>query len=147
MSWRAITEADVVNRMGGPELEGLRAAALADGQSDPVAATIALIVSKVRRACISNGNITMGAAGTIPEDLLTEALDLIVWEIMKRPGAAILDDKGSNARHDAVNKADKVLHELSVGLTTIADASGDSSAGFVVDEAAKSYQTTGSFLA
>jgi hypothetical protein len=108
MSWRAITEVDLLTRISGPELAALRAAALKLAQADPIAATIAQVTRRVRRAvqsCV--WNILDADTTKIPEDLLSEALDLIVWEIMKRPGCTIIDNAG--ARKDANQAAIDML--------------------------------------
>ena len=48
MSWSAITEAEIVTHISGDELEALRAAALADGQEDPVDPSITQVTDEVR---------------------------------------------------------------------------------------------------
>jgi hypothetical protein len=99
MSWLAITEDHLLTRVSGAELDALRDAALAVGQDDPIAEIIATVTREVRgyvKACASN---SLGADGMIPDELLGAALDRIVWEIMKRPAATIID--ADSARKDA----------------------------------------------
>jgi hypothetical protein len=136
MSWRAITEDDIKTRISGSELETLRSAHLADGQADPIPSVISQITSRVRRACESAADIAMGAAGTIPEDLLSEALDLIVRELMKRPGY-VADDALTKIRMEAAELADKALQRVAAGDETIEDAdpsSTETTASFISED-------------
>jgi hypothetical protein len=119
MAWRLITEADLRTRISGTEIEALRAAHLADGQEDPLPATILQIANVVRRACESSGSITLGPDGTIPEDLLSEALDLIVRELMKRPGY-IGEDPVTKIRMEAAAAATKLLQRVAAGEEKVA---------------------------
>jgi hypothetical protein len=97
-SWITITEADLLTRLSSAELSALRAAALGVGQADPVAGIIGDVVQEIRGYCSSAG-YALDALVTIPKRLKSAALDRIVWEIMKRPGATIIDSDG--ARKDA----------------------------------------------
>lgn len=140
MSWAAITETDVKTRISGAELEAIRSSHLADGQSDTVPAVITQITNRIRRACSDNGSIALGAAGTIPVDLLSEALDLIVRELMKRPGY-IGDDALTKVRLEAAATADKTLLSISAGDVSISDAdpSGNRDVPVEITETARSY--------
>lgn len=99
MAWITITEDDLLTVMNGKELDAYRAAALAEGQPDPVAPTIAQVVDLVRGyvgGCRSN---ILGEGNTIPSKLLAPALDLIVVRIPQRVGR---DPKpGRQAAYDA----------------------------------------------
>lgn len=147
MSWRTITEADIKTRISGSELETLRAAHLGDDQTDPIPGIISQITNKVRRACVSAGNIAMGAEGTIPEDLLSEALDLIVREIMKRPGY-IGEDALTKVRLESAKTAEDMLASVAAGKDTIAGASADGSAdaGEYIGESAKTFSASGELM-
>lgn len=82
MAWAAITEADILTVMAGPELEAIRAAALKAGQADPVAPTITDVTDLVRGyVAVRN---TLGPDGTIPSKLQTSALDIIASRIPQR---------------------------------------------------------------
>ena len=66
MAWRAITEADLLTRISGPELESFREAGLAQNQEDPIAASMTQVTGTIRgyvAACAKN---TLGPEGTIP---------------------------------------------------------------------------------
>lgn len=84
MPWITVTEDDLLAVINGKELSGYRAAALGQGQPDPVAPTINQVIDLVRGyvgACRSN---TLGEGNTIPSKLLGPACDLIVVRIMGR---------------------------------------------------------------
>lgn len=120
MSWQAIAETDLITRFSSTELEAIRAAALGVGQADPVAATIAQVVSKVRMAIASSTANTLSSTATqIPSGLLSAALDLIVLELMKRPGCTIIDN--GNVRKDAARTAEDYLARVASGAIRIDD--------------------------
>jgi hypothetical protein len=102
--WITLTEEHVLTVLAGPELAGYRAAALADGQDDPVEATLADVTEYIRgfvAGCASN---TLGEAGTIPARLKTVALDLLAVRIPQRVGRS-----PKPGRKDAADKADALL--------------------------------------
>lgn len=104
--WITITEADVLTVLAGPELSGYRAAAKAVGQDDPVAPTIAQVTQLVRgyvAACASN---RLGEIGTIPQELLPAALDILAVRIPQRVGK-----KPADVRKDAQDDAIKLLEQ------------------------------------
>ena len=86
MPWVAITEADVVKVLAGPELDSYRSAALEDGQADPVAPAIDAVTQEIHgyvQACARN---VLGPDGTIPSRLLDCALALLAVRIPARVG-------------------------------------------------------------
>jgi hypothetical protein len=100
MSWRTPTTDDLLEVLSGSELEAYRAAALADGQSDPAEARIASVTALVRGyiAVVSS----LGAAGTLPEALIPPAMDYLAVDVLRRlPGVAV-DESRSQARKDAI---------------------------------------------
>lgn len=104
MAWITITEADVLTALSGAELSALRGAALATGQADPVAPTIAQVTDLVRGyvgGCTRN---TLGPAGTIPQKLLPTALDLLAARIPRR-----VDRSPSKGREQAEKDALELL--------------------------------------
>lgn len=112
--WTALTEEKLLTRMSGKELEKLRAAALAAGQADPVQGVFDEVTRKVRsrvRACKAN---KLGATGTIPDELMDDALALCVVKVMTRPGGIMIDPEGQRAKdadraEDNLDKAAKCL--------------------------------------
>jgi hypothetical protein len=103
MAWIVISEADLLTRVSGAELEALRTAALGDGQADPVAELFTQITDEIHGYLPPS---LAGAANAVPSRLLGAALDRIIWELMKRPGATIIDDaNGSRAKANAAATA------------------------------------------
>jgi len=118
MSWIAITEEDLLTRMSGSELEAFRAAGLTEGQGDPIATIILAVVEEIR-GYIAAGGYTLGLPETIPVRLASAALDRIVWEVMKRPGATIMDT--NDARKEANEAALRLFREVAAGRFAIED--------------------------
>lgn len=110
MAWRAITEADVTTRLSGPELEGFRGAALAEGQEDPVASIISQVTANVRGYVAGCQRNRLGAAGTIPESLLGEAIDLILIEIQNRAAGMLIDPE--DVRKRKMERAERKLRDV-----------------------------------
>jgi hypothetical protein len=89
MSWAAITEANLLTRISGAELEALRAAALADGQVDPVAPSIAHVTGEVRGYVAGcKDNLPLPTDTTlIPDRCMGHAVIMTIAEIIARvPG-------------------------------------------------------------
>lgn len=112
MSWITPTEADILTRCSGPELEAFRTAALGTGQDDPIPALITSTVNMMRGyiAQCPNVDMTTKAAGTIPDSGLFAFLDIIVPTIQGRPAGAVIE--GTNGiRLDARSDAMKWLRD------------------------------------
>ena len=109
MAWRDITEADILQRLSGAELEALRAAALGDGQADPVASAIPM-ASDMVRGYISAGGFALGAGYTLPERLILPAVDFLVVDISTRAAGLLIDSDGHRAaaRKDAIRLFERV---------------------------------------
>lgn len=107
MAWRTLTEDDLLTVLSGPELQGVREAALSDGQVDPVAPTLAMVVDLVRGyvgACARN---TLGDGATIPQKLVAPACDIAAARILSRVGHAV-----SPGRDTAHNQAINLLGQV-----------------------------------
>lgn len=118
MSWNVISEGDLLTRISGTELSSLRAAALATGQADPISAIITQITDEIHGYIPSS--VVPPSATAIPSRVLSAALDRIIWEIMKRPGATIIDDEnGSRAKANAA--ATQLFVRMADGLFSIED--------------------------
>lgn len=107
MPWITIIEADLLTAISGPELAGFRDAALADGQADPVAPTIAQVIELVRGYVGACKNNSLGPTGTIPKKLLPPALDLIAVRIPGRVGKS-----PKAGRKDAAEAATTLLQQV-----------------------------------
>ena len=132
MSWITIADpADILTVLSGPELDALRAAALAAGQVDPVQPAIDLVVDKVRGyiASCSRNKLDTNAA-TIPSRLKQAALDLIAIEIMKRAAGTIIDSGGQ--RVESAKTATRLLEQVARCEYSIDDASsGAEGTGYI----------------
>ena len=125
MSWNAITESDLLTRISGPELDGLRSAALGTGQDDPIDDAIDQVTGYVRGRIAANPTNTLGTAGTIPQSLLGAALDILVIEVSQRAAGTLIDP--SNVRRDAANEARRLLADVASGKFSIDETSGTGS--------------------
>jgi hypothetical protein len=99
--WIELIEAHLLTRMSGVELDRLRSAVLEEGQADPVQDVFDQVTRKVRSrvaACMQN---KLGPEGTIPDELLDDALALCVMKVMTRPGGTTIDPEEQRAK-DAV---------------------------------------------
>lgn len=110
MAWITITEADLLTQISGAELSSIRAAVLGSGQADPVASTITQTVRYVRGRVAACADNQVGPAGTIPDELLSQALAIIVLEFMRRPGGLQVDPEGARMR--AGENAERILRDV-----------------------------------
>lgn len=123
MDWITPTEADILTRCSGAELEAFRAVALGDGQADPVAATIATVVDMMRGyiAQCPNVDMTTKEAGTIPKSGLHAFLDLVVPTVQQRPAGAVIEGS-NNIRIDSRSDAMKWLRDAAKCLIAVEEA-------------------------
>jgi hypothetical protein len=117
MAWARITEADLLTKISGDELESFRATALASGQVDPVEPSITIVTDLVRGHVRAYTVNTLGAEGTIPKELLGPALDLLVVEIQKRCAGVLLDL--GETRKTALQTAMSILGRVANGTFAI----------------------------
>lgn len=117
MSWRAITEDDLLEAISGDELTGFREAALADGQDDPVEDSIRAVTDEVRGYVAGNSQNTVGPEGTIPERLMRAAVDRIIVRIGSRVLGSIFDEEG--IRQQAAKDAKKLFEDAARGLFAV----------------------------
>ncbi len=95
--WRQPTEADILRKISGDELDAIRDAALATGQPDPVADSLATAVNVVRGYIRANGRNSMGAAGTLPEALIEPAIDWMTVPLFARVAGMQIDPESTRA--------------------------------------------------
>lgn len=117
MSWRAITEADVLTQISGDELTAIRAAALGTGQADPVAPTMLQVTRQVRGYVAGNPANGLEAGDTVPDELIRAAVALIVVELMPRAGGLMIDQ--GDARRSAARDALAILRDVAAGRMVI----------------------------
>ena len=107
MSWNALTEADVLTVLAGPELEAIRAAALKAEQVDPVQPVIDEVTSLVRGYIAGCSSNQLGPDGTIPDKLQRPALDIIAVNIPARVRQKTTDDR-NQAKKEAIRLLERV---------------------------------------
>jgi len=132
MAWDAIAETDVVTHISGDELEALRAAALADGQADPVQPSIDQITGQVRgyiAACAKN-NLDSDTT-KIPDRLLGAACDMVIAEIIARVPGYELDE----GRQDKYDKAIRLMEQVAACKFAIDDPNTGSDPGIAIEQA------------
>src|SRR5277367_4182376 len=110
MAWITPAESDVLTVLSEAELATYRAAALASGQSDPLAPTLAQVVDLVRGYVGAYRPNTLGAPGTIPQKLLAPALDLVAVRLPQRVGVSPKD-----VRQAAAAQAVRLLERVAAG--------------------------------
>jgi hypothetical protein len=114
MAWITPAESDFLTVFSETELATYRAAALAGGQADPVAPTLAQVVDLVRGYVGAYKPNTLGLPGTIPQKLLAPALDLAAVRLPQRVGVAPKD-----VRRSAADQAIRLLEQVAAGVFNI----------------------------
>jgi hypothetical protein len=110
MAWITPTENDLLTAFSETELATYRAAALANGQADPVAPTLAQVVDLVRGYVGAYRPNTLGSDGTIPQKLLAPAIDLVAVRLPQRVGVPPKD-----VRKAAADQAVRLLEQVAAG--------------------------------
>ena len=110
MSWIALTEADLLTVLSGPELASYRSAALEAGQADPVAPTLTQVIDLVRGYVAASPAGCLGAGETIPQKLRAPALDLLAFRIPNRVGLS-----AGETRQRLHDQALRLLEQVAAG--------------------------------
>ena len=119
MPWITLSESNLQASLSGGEIESFKTAALAEGQSDPVAELLARITLHVR-GYVAAGKWRMGPDGTVPPTLVRSAVALCVIDVMSRPAAAVIDDEGKT-RANAATAAQRTLEAVAARGMTVED--------------------------
>jgi hypothetical protein len=114
MAWITPAESDLLTTFSETELATYRAAALASGQTDPVAPTLAQVVDLVRGYVGAYKPNTLGLPGTIPQKLLAPALDMVAVRLPQRVGVP-----PKEVRQAAANRAVRLLEQVAAGTFNI----------------------------
>jgi hypothetical protein len=114
MAWITPTENDLLTAFSETELAAYRAAALAGGQADPVAPTLAQVVDLVRGYVGAYRPNTLGSDGTIPQKLLAPAIDLVAVRLPQRVGVP-----PKEVRKAAGDQAVRLLEQVAAGVFNI----------------------------
>jgi hypothetical protein len=108
--WIIPVENDLLTSLSETELATYRATALAAGQADPVAPTLAQVVDLVRGYVGAYRPNTLGPDGTIPQKLLAPAIDLVAVRLPQRVGVP-----PKEVRQLAANQAVRLLERVAAG--------------------------------
>ena len=109
MSWLSLTSDHISTALTGPELTAAQSAALATGQSDPLDDILAQVSRYVRARVAACSRNTLGEGDTIPDELLSAAIDIAVHRLTKRLPGKIL---ARQERIDAAAAAESLLQDV-----------------------------------
>ena len=105
MSWRPLTRDDLVAKLAESEANAFSKKAW---NVDPVVPILDMTGDYVRDCCRSNGNVRLSPeAHSIPSGCVTKALDYAIFDLLKRIGAPISEDR-AKAREKAEEYFDKI---------------------------------------
>ena len=112
-NWRTVDENDLAATLSQGEIDAFRQDASLDG-SDPVARLLARTVAMVRGYIATNGKVRrMGPSGTLPESLISPAMDYAAADVLKRINVTLNDD-----RRKARERAEDLFKDVAAGKYT-----------------------------
>ena len=112
-NWRTVDETDLAATLSQGEIDAFRADGPTDG-SDPVARLLERTVAAVRGWISCNGAVRMcPAPGTIPQSLVSPAMDYAMGKVLNRIGVPLTDD-----RRKALERATDLFEKISRGEIT-----------------------------
>ncbi len=110
MAWRALTEDDLKTKLSGVELSIYRSVVLAAGQADPIQPLLTMITDKVRGYIGNCQRNTLGPEGTLPDKLISSAIDMAVIEVMGRAAGKVTDPH--EVRKEAMRTAIQLMRDV-----------------------------------
>ena len=112
-NWREVDENDLAATISQGEIDSFRQDASLDG-SDPVARLLKRTVQMVRGYIATNGKVRrMGPSGTLPESLISPAMDYAAADVLKRFAVPLNDD-----RRKARERAEDLFKDVAAGKYT-----------------------------
>ena len=112
-NWRTVDENDLAATVSQGEIDAFRQDASLDG-SDPVARLLKRTVAMVRGYIATNGKVRrMGPSGTLPESLISPAMDYAAADVLKRINVSLNDD-----RRKARERAEDLFKDVAAGKYT-----------------------------
>ena len=112
-NWRTVDENDLAATLSQGEIDAFRQDASLDG-SDPVARLLTRTVAMVRGYIATNGKVRrMGPSGTLPESLISPAMDYAAADVLKRINVTLNDD-----RRKARERAEDLFKDVAAGKYT-----------------------------
>ena len=125
MAWRKPELRDIAAKLNQRELDAFRQHPDFASAADPVADLLELTAESVRGFCRTNKQVRMCPdASTIPEGLMTFAMDFAVYDVLKRISVAT-----NEARKAAWEKALEVFQAVADGKFIPESWSGDAEGG------------------
>ena len=107
--WVEVTETDLAATIAQREIDAYRRSGPNDG-SDLVAELLRRTVSHVRGWISCNGDVRLGPSGTIPEGLVSPAMDYAAADLLKRIDRPLNDD-----RRKARERAEILFEKIAQG--------------------------------
>lgn len=107
--WVEVTESDLAATIAQREIDAYRRSGSHEG-FDCVADLLKRTVAHVRGWISCNGDVRMGPSGTIPEGLVSPAMDYAAADLLKRIDRPLNDD-----RRRARERAESLFEKISVG--------------------------------
>ena len=119
--WRTVDENDLAATLSQQEVDAYRRSASLDG-SDPVARLLSRTAALVRGYIATNGKVArMGPSGTLPESLVSPAMDYAAFDVLKRVNVLVNED-----RRRARERAEDLFRDVAQGkYTPEADGADD----------------------
>lgn len=115
MSWRAITESDVLAVLTETERAAVDTLNLGD-QDSPVEAVIASVTDEARGRIAANPANQLGEDGTLPATVIHQAVAIIRYRLLSRlPVASLVTD----ARRAEWDEANKFFRDVAKGEVSI----------------------------
>ena len=112
-NWRTVDENDLAATLSQGEIDAFRQDASLDG-SDPVARLLKRTAQMVRGYIATNGKVRrMGPSGTLPESLISPAMDYAAADVLKRINVPLNDD-----RRKARERAEDLFKDVAAGKYT-----------------------------
>lgn len=116
MSWNTLTEAKFLQHCTGAEATAIKTAALASGQADPLADTLAKVVQEVRGYIAAHQQNALGEGVTIPDELENAACAIARYRAFNRlPVKSLLTETRITEYKDAL----ALLRDVAAGRFAI----------------------------
>ena len=111
-NWRTVNEPDLAATLSQAEVDAYRADGPNDG-SDRVAAILKRTVATVRGWISCNGAVRMGPLGTLPNSLISPAMDYAAYDVLKSQNIEVNED-----RRRARQRAEEIFEKVATGALT-----------------------------
>ena len=109
-NWRTVSEPDLAATLSQAEVDDYRASGPIDG-SDRVEALLERTVATVRGWVSCNGAVRMGPLGTLPNSLLSPAMDYAAYDLLKSQ-----DIEVNETRTRARERAEQLFEKIATGV-------------------------------